>query len=44
MPSISDFDRRVPAAAVLNRVAGQLARGGDDLGLIDEAEPELDAR
>src|SRR5262249_26973243 len=37
-----DFDRRVPAAAVQDRVARQLARGGHDLRLVDETESVLD--
>src|SRR5262249_25761104 len=37
-----DFDRRAPAAAMVDGVAGELARRRHQLGLIHEAEAALD--
>src|SRR5207302_5775394 len=37
-----DLDAQGAAAAVIDRVAGDLARRRDELGLVDDAEPGLD--
>src|SRR5918993_6090465 len=39
---VDPIDGHGPAPAVLDGVARQLAGGGDDLGLIDQVETELD--
>ena len=37
------LDAQRPAAAIVEGVAGDLAGGGDDLGLVDQAEPGSDS-
>ena len=42
LPSASRLEAHLAAAAVVERVARQLARRGHDLGLVDQAEAERD--
>jgi hypothetical protein len=41
-PIRDDLDHDASPTAVLNRIARELAGGGDDFCLVDEAEPQFD--